>query len=101
VKRNLFAFAAVFALSAALVAALNGCDTECKCAPTPPRPEAQEPLPGLEIRSYDSSGNYAQLPVSPEDGTIEVTGDTVVIVYRQAGVQHRVVYDVTGPRWPQ
>jgi hypothetical protein len=98
-KPNLLACAAVFALSAALAGALNGCDLgDCNCLPTPPRPQVQAPLPGLEIQSYDSAGNAAQLPVMPEAGTLEVTGNTVVIVYRQAGVQHRVVYDVAERR---
>ena len=96
-KRNLLACAAVFTLSVPLGVTLNGCDRDCTCLPTPPRPEAQGPLPHLEIESYDSRGEVAQVPVEPEDGTIEITDDTVVIIYRQAGVRHRVVYDVTSP----
>jgi hypothetical protein len=96
-RRNLLAFASVLALTAGLGAALNGCDAlDSSCPPVLPRPGAQAPLPRLLIRSYDARGNPAQLPVAPESGSLEVTGDTVIILCTQAGVQHRVVYDVTG-----
>lgn len=98
-SRNLLVLVAAFAVSSGLGMAINGCYTStCDCLPTPPRPQAQAPLPRLEISSYDSKGNDAQIPVKPEDGTIEVTETSVVISYRQAGATHRVVYDVVGPR---
>jgi hypothetical protein len=97
--RSLLVLICTFALSAGLGLAIHGCDhQDCSCPPTPPHPQPQAPLPKLEITSYDSAGNGAAIPVKPEDGTIEVTGDQVVLSYRQSGVTHRVVYDVTGPR---
>jgi hypothetical protein len=96
--RSLLVLVAAFAVSSGLGILIHGCDLQCNCTPTPALPEAQAPLPGLEIQSYDRQGNNAQLPVNPENGTIEVTGNTVVISYQQAGVTHRVVYDVVGPR---
>ena len=98
-KRNLTAFAAAFALAAALGAALTGCwSDDCNCGQIPPRPEVQLPLTGLNVSSYDSRGEIADTPVKPESGTLEVTGNTVVIRYQQAGAQHQVTYQVTGPR---
>ena len=97
--RGMLALVATFAASAGLVVAINSCDYgDCNCLSTPARPQAQAPLPGLQLSSYDSAGNAAPLPVAPEDGTIEVTGNSVEISYRQAGVTHNVVYDVVGPR---
>jgi hypothetical protein len=99
--RSSILFAVVFALSAALAAASSGCFfDDCTCPPIPARPLPQAPLDGLTVQSFDSSGQTAPLSVKPENGTIEVTGDTVVIEYRQDGVQHNVRYTVTGPRWP-
>ena len=97
-KRAAMVFAAAFALSAALGVGLTACwIDECKCPSTPPRPTAQAPLSRLEVASFDSRGGFGPLTVKPENGTLEVTGDTVVIQYQQAGVQHRVVYEVVGP----
>jgi hypothetical protein len=98
VRRVIAALAGAFAVSAALGAVMTACfHDDCTCPPIPPRPAAQGPLPGLEVAGYDSRGERAELPVKPESGTLEVTGDTVVIVYRQAGVEHRVVYQVVDP----
>ena len=98
-KRHVIAFTAAFSLAAALGAAVTGCwSDDCRCNPTPPRPEPQAPLAGLEVSSYDSRGDRAAVPVAPEGGTLEVTGTTVVFRYQQAGAQHQVVYEVTGPR---
>jgi hypothetical protein len=38
------------------------------------------------------------LPVVPENGIFEVTGDQVVIKYRQGDLDYRVEYQVAGPR---
>lgn len=98
-KRAALVFASAFALSAALGVGLTACwMDDCNCPSTPPRPTAQAPLSRLQVASFDSRGDLAPLAVKPESGTLEVTGDTVVIEYQQAGVQHRVLYDVVGPR---
>jgi hypothetical protein len=96
--RGVLVLLAAFGVSSGVAIVIQGCDSQCNCTRTPALPEAQAPLPGLEIQSYDRQGNVDQLPVNPENGTIEVTGNTVVISYQQAGVAHRVVYDVVGPR---
>jgi hypothetical protein len=100
-RRNPLSFAAAFGLAAALSASLTTCWSvgDCTCLPTPARPERQGPLAGLELASYDDKGQSVEIPVKPESGTLEVTGDTVVISYLQSGTQHRVVYEVTGPLW--
>jgi hypothetical protein len=97
VKRVLIAFAGAFALSAAVVGVQTGClpiSNDCDCPSTPPLPERQEPIPGLTVTSFDAGGNSVKPPVSPENGTAEVTGSDLVFVYTQAGVQHRVVYSI-------
>jgi hypothetical protein len=97
--RGALVLLAAFGLSSGLAILIQGCDfSDCNCTPTPALPQAQAPLPGLEIKSYDSSGNDVVIPVQPQNGTIEVTGNSVAISYQQAGVTHRVVYDVVGPR---
>ena len=75
-----------------------GCGDSCNCDTTPPRPQAQPPLTRLEVASYDSRGEIAELPFTPQGGTLEVTGDTVVISYQHAGADHRILYQVVGPR---
>jgi hypothetical protein len=97
-RRNLIAFAAAFLLAAGVGTALTGCwSSDCNCSPTPARPEVQRPLAGLKLKSYDTRGELADLAVKPEGGSVEVTGDTIVFLYQQDGVHHRVVYEVTGP----
>lgn len=97
--RSVLVLLAAFGLSSGLAILIQGCDfSNCNCTPTPALPQAQAPLPGLEISSYDSSGNAVVIPVQPENGTIEVTGNSVAISYQQAGVTHRVIYDVVGTR---
>jgi len=59
----------------------NGCDP-CECPG----------IPRLHGRYLADSG--PPLAVMPESGSLQVTGDTVVVEYQQAGVSHRVVYDV-------
>jgi hypothetical protein len=40
----------------------------------------------------------ASLAIDPVGGALDVTGDTVVIRYEEAGAQHELVYTVAGPR---
>ena len=94
--RSLLVLVAAFAVSSGLGIAIHGCDMQrCRCPEPLPRPEAQGPLAGLKIEPTQQ-GQRRRDPRQPEDGTIEVTGDNVAISYQQAGVRHRVGYDVTG-----
>jgi hypothetical protein len=98
-KRGALMFVAAFAcavLSSLLGAGCRG--DPCDCPATPERPEPQGPLSALEVESYDAKGDTAELDVKPENGTMEVTKDAVIIRYRQAGSDHEIRYDVTGPR---
>lgn len=65
---------------------------ECECPEIPARPEPQAPLANLRVTSYDEQGAVGETDVNPEGGTLEVSVDSVVIVYQQASVEHRVVY---------
>lgn len=92
-------FVAAFTLCGLVAGAASGCaGGDCNCPPIPEHPEAQPPLGNLGVMAFDEIGNEAAVPVSPENGTLEVTGDRVVIAYDQDGVEHRVVYDVVAPR---
>jgi hypothetical protein len=53
--------------------------------------------PAPAVASYDARGNFATIAVAPAQGTLDVLGDSVVIVYEQDGVGHEVLYDVVGP----
>lgn len=98
--RGLLVFGGAFTMSASLSVFGSGCSSyEDNCPATPAHPEAQEPLVDLAVASYDARGESAEIEVQPEaGGSIEVTGGSVVIVYQQAGVEHRITYAVTGPR---
>lgn len=97
--KGLLVFGGAFIVSVTLAVLGSGCvySDDCNCPKTPPRPQAQAPLPDLEVASYDDLGALVETPVKPESGTIEVTGNSVLIVYEQDGVEHRVSYAVTGP----
>jgi hypothetical protein len=97
-RRELIALAGAFVVSASLASLATGCFDDCTCDPTPARPEVQAALSGLEVASYDRQGGAAELLVEPANGTLEVTGDTVVIRYQQGDAQHEVVYDILGTR---
>ncbi len=95
--KHALAFVAAFGISLAL-GSLTGCvGDDCNCPPTPARPEAQAPLADLMVASYDAEGNSAESPIVPEGGTLEVTGDGVIITYQQDSLTFRAEYDVVGP----
>jgi len=97
-KCGAFMFAAGFVASALSGWLGAGCfGGDCECPRTPERPAAQGPLRSLDVQSFDQTGNDAELEVKPESGTLEVTGDAVVIRYLQAGADHEIRYAVTGP----
>jgi hypothetical protein len=98
-KRGALVFATAFACAVLAGLAENGCvgADECDCPVTPEQPEPQGPIGGLEVMSFDANGNSAGPMVEPGEGTMEVTTDRVVFRYRQAGVEHEIGYEVTGP----
>jgi hypothetical protein len=76
-----------------------GCEfgSDCDCPATPPQPATQAPIEGLTISSYGEDGNEVASEVEPDQGSIEVTGNAVVIRYRQGAADHEVRYTVLGP----
>ena len=95
--RLIAAFLLAFAGSAAVGALSSGCGGPmCDCSPTPQSPAPQSPLPVRSFFSVNDAGKDFSSS-DPESGTVEVTGNTVVIRYDTSGVHHEVVYDVVGP----
>jgi hypothetical protein len=74
-----------------------GLDTDCNCPATPDRPEAQT-LPINAASAYNAVGNDDVLPVDPRGGTIEITGDELIVRYEQDGTPREVVYDASSPQ---
>jgi hypothetical protein len=92
-RLGVMVFGAAFVTS--LLAAGSGCVYDkCECTPTPLRPEAQGPLTGLTVSSYDARGESATSFVQPENGTFEVKPTEVVFAYEQQGVTHHIIYTV-------
>jgi len=87
-------FAAAFGICALLGSAAASCSSACDCKAPPPLPSPQPALPIADAHSYDAQGGEAILPINPVGGTLEVLGETLVIRYQEAGVQHEVVYFV-------
>lgn len=71
--------------------------SNCNCPPPRERPLAQEPISGLTVSSYGEDGNEVPSEVEPDEGSIEVNTNDVVIRYTQAAVEHEVRYTVLGP----
>jgi hypothetical protein len=93
-RLGVLVFGAAFVTS--LLAGGPGCvyDTQCDCRPPRPQPEAQGPLTGLTVSSYDAQGQGVTSFVQPENGSLEVKPTEVVFAYEQEGVTHRVIYAV-------
>jgi len=96
--RESFAFVAAFGICAALGSATSACLYDCDCPGTPERPTSQQALPIVSASNFTAEGNEGVLAISPVGGTLSVTGDTVVIQYNEAGIDHNIVYTVVGPR---
>jgi len=85
-------------LSCALAGSLwTGCDDPCSCPEQTPRPPAASGLMRLSVWAPPLADGGSSTVVAPQSGSLTVTADTVVIRYRQSGVDHEVVYAVTGP----
>jgi hypothetical protein len=91
VLASAFVVGLVFSLGA-------GCSADCRCPAKSALPEAQGPLPDLVVASYDANGNLDTTPVVPEQGSIELAGDSVLIRYTQDSVAHEVIYAVVDAR---
>jgi hypothetical protein len=98
-KSLLLAFSGAFTLvgTIALITS-SGCSFGENCGQGPDRPAPQAALSNLEVSSVDGLGNPVILPVVPENGSLEVTGDQVLIRYRQGDLDYLVEYRVAGPR---
>jgi hypothetical protein len=95
--RESLAFVTAFGICAVLGGATPACNP-CDCPATPERPDAQQALMINYAVNYNSEGNEGELAINPEGGTLEITGDSVVIQYNEAGIDHTIVYAVVGPR---
>ena len=98
-RLGVLVFGAAFVTS--LLAAGPGCsydNNQCECPLPRSQPEAQGPLMGLTVSSYDAQGQDAISFVQPENGTLEVEPTELVFAYDQEGVTHRVVYTVIPAR---
>lgn len=72
----------------------NGCGLDCECPEFPLIPKETAVLMPLQIRGTHPLDSGPPLAVMPDTGSLQVTGDTVVVEYQQGGVHHRVVYEV-------
>jgi hypothetical protein len=98
-KSLLLAFSAAFTFVGTIaVITSSGCSSGENCGQGPERPKPQAVLLSLEVSSSDAMGKPLSLPVVPENGSLEVTGDQVLIRYRQGDLDYLVEYRVAGPR---
>lgn len=84
-------------VSAAVNSQLTGCSLsggDCSCPPTPERPDRQAALLIDEVSAWDAFGNDDALHADPRGGTVDVTGEQLVIRYERDGMPRVVVYDV-------
>ena len=80
----------------AALAQLGACvqGDDCDCPPMPELPAVQAALPIREAQAYTAAGDDDVLPVDPRGGTLEITGEQVILRYDRDGTAHEVVYDV-------
>ena len=98
-KSLILAFSAAFTLVGTIaILTSSGCSSGENCGQGPDRPDPQAALSNLRVSSVDAMGNPVSLPVVPENGSLEVTGDQVLIRYRQGDLDYLVEYRVAGPR---
>ena len=98
-KSLILAFSVAFTLVGTIaVITSSGCSPGEQCGGGPDRPNPQAALSNLKVSSVDAMGNPVILPVVPKNGSLEVTGDQVLIRYRQDDLDYVVEYRVAGPR---
>jgi hypothetical protein len=99
-----------FALFAAVSMIWDGCCYDCDCPDLTAPPPMSRPLTLQSVSVYGDAGTISSFEldagismppttttVMPESGSVQVTGEQVVITYRQQDQEHRVVYTVIGP----
>lgn len=100
--RAVLCFVAAIAISAAIQSQLTGCllplGDDCNCPPRPERPERQVALLIDGATAFSAAGNGDVLPVDPHGGTVEVTGDELIVRYEKNGMQREIVYAVEPAR---
>ncbi len=93
------AFAASFAIVGLATAMVPGCVRDDGCTTTPDRPAPVGPVGNLKLIGYDDTFIEVPLDIAPENATLEITGESVVILYRQDTLNYRVEYQVVGPNY--
>jgi hypothetical protein len=94
--RELFAFAASFLLVGLASTIMPGCVRGDDCPDIPDHPTPVAPIGNLKVIGYDDTLIQTPLPITPQSGSVEVTGEKVVILYTQDTIDYRVEYAVTG-----
>jgi hypothetical protein len=94
VKALITAFASSALVGALLGSLSNGCSGDCECAPFPTLPEPSAPKTIVGVASYDARGETAALPIDPSGGTLELTGDRIIIRYATGESEHLVTYRI-------
>jgi len=89
--KELTIFVTSFALCATIAWTGSGCSDEALCPATPDRPSAQPTRPAtLRVRSGEDPR------FQPQDVSLAVSPDRVVIRYTASEATHEVVYAVDG-----
>jgi hypothetical protein len=74
----------------------GGLGDNCDCPRTPDQPEPQPPLVIGSAIAWTGAGEPdPSTPSDPLGGTIEVTGDRLIVRYPKNGEPRVVVYDVS------
>jgi len=96
--KALATFFAAAASSALLQLQLNAClmSGDCDCDRTPDRPAPQVELSIQHAYGFTNEV-LDELPFDPVGGTLEITGDQVIIRYEHEDQSRAVVYEVLGP----
>lgn len=96
-RSEVVAFAASFVIVGLVSATVPGCIRGDGCSATPDRPPPSGPLGNMKVVGYDDTLIQAPLSLSPQNGTVQITGEAVVIQYTQDAVSYRVEYRVLAP----
>jgi hypothetical protein len=96
-RSEIVAFAASFVIVGLASASMPGCIRDDGCSATPDRPPPSGPIGNMKVIGYDDTLIQAPLSLSPQNGTVQITGETVVIQYTQDAVNYRVEYKVLAP----
>jgi hypothetical protein len=98
VVKPLAVFIASAMLSAVIQVTLASCandDDSCGCPDIPAQPEQKSALPITQVDSFDDIHNREELPFDLSEGTVEITGQQLLVHYAVEGVDREVAYDIT------